>query len=265
MTYLISKKLTVLSLILALGFSPVLSYAKDNSNEKNHEDRESFIWDCFLPFGIHKKFRGTASSTTDTIAPIITRLSIRPNTQRAVVTWRTDEQSDSTIFWSTSANVDVNSSSTASIKKDGRVKAHRILIENLTASTTYYLIVRSKDTSGNINSSSETSFVTKALIPDHTPPVISAVATLVSTSTIHVSWRTNENASSRVYYGTSAGLDVNASTTSFVETSTLSKEHTLSVNNLASSTTYYLSAESKDSSNNRSVTPVFSAITLGLF
>lgn len=199
MTNQISRKVTVFFLVLMIGLTPVLSYAKDKENKKyrendrqeqtdNNEGRDkrdrscfrafghffahgfiknrgevNFFGNCFLPFGIGKKFIGMASSTPDIIPPIIKRVSL-----------------------------------------------------------------------------------------------------LVGTSTASVGWKTNENATSRVYYGTSASLDVNASTTNFIENSTPKKNHFLTLSSLAISTTYYLAIESKDESGNKTVTPTFTAITNGL-
>ncbi|MDP3763364.1 MAG: fibronectin type III domain-containing protein [bacterium] len=286
----ISRKATVFFLLLALGLTPALSYAKnDDTNQDNDDNNKeqveksndsclkafghlfapgfiknkggrSFSWDCFLPFGIGKKFSGTASSTPDTIAPIITSLSVKPNTTKATVTWNTNEKSDSAVFWSLSSPVNINVSTTQ-ITRRNKTKDHKIVIENLTASTTYYLVVRSKDATGNISLSTETSFNTKAATPDTASPTISSIVTLVGTSTINFSWETNENATSRVYYGTSASLDVNASTASFVENSTLTKNHILSLNGLTPQTLYYLAVESKDANGNKTTTPVFNVTT----
>ncbi len=216
--------------------------------------------ECLKPFGINATFSGTASST-DSIAPIISSITVKPNTTKATITWNTNEKSDSTVFWGTSSGVNVNSSSTARVTKNGKVREHKVMIENLSASTTYYFVVRSKDSSGNVSTSPEGTFVTKSLVADVTYPTISNVTLLVGTSSATVSWHTNENATSKVYYGTSASLDVNATSTTFLENTSLKQNHALTISGLATSTLYYFAAESRDASNNRTVTPVFSAST----
>lgn len=227
---------------------------------QNQSDIDAFL-ECLRPFGIDGRFGGNATGTPDTTSPVISDLSVKPNTVKAEVKWHTNEKSDSQVFWSTSSNVDLNSSSTASTTRSEKVKDHNVVIENLNASTTYYLVVRSKDASSNSTTSNEISFTTKSLSLDTTSPIISGIGLLLGTSTANVSWHTNENASSRVYYGNSASLDVNASTTSFFENSTLKQNHSISVNGLATSTLYYFAIESKDGSGNRTVTPVFSGST----
>ncbi|MFZ2764108.1 MAG: fibronectin type III domain-containing protein [Minisyncoccia bacterium] len=99
---------------------------------------------------------------------------------------------------------------------------------------------------------------------DNTPPIISTTKVSIDNTKVNLSWKTNENATSRVYYGTSASLDVNASSTSFVESASLKKNHNLTVSNLASSTAYYMAIESKDGSGNKTVTSAFNVNTLGL-
>ena len=229
----------------------------------NQSDINLFI-ECLRPFGINASFSGVSSSTPDTLAPVISNLSAKPNTVKSTITWNTNEKSDSTVFWSTSAGVNVNSSSTLNLTKSDRVKEHKLVIENLNASTTYYFVVRSKDAYGNTSTSTEGSFTTKQANTDNAPPIISSVTLLVGTSTANIGWHTNENATSRVYYGTSSSLDVNASTTNFVENSTLKQNHSILLSGLSTSTLYYFASESRDANGNRTVTPIFSATTLGL-
>ena len=227
---------------------------------QSQSDINLFI-ECLRPFGVNASFSGVASSTPDTTGPVISNTSAKPNTIRATISWDTNEKSDSIVFWGSSSGLNLNSSSTLNIVKNEKVKEHKIVIENLSASTTYYFVVRSKDASGNVTTSGETSFTTKSLVTDALPPVISSVGILVGTSTANISWLTNENATSRIYYGTHVGLDVNSSTTSFIENSTLKQNHSMLVTGLATSTTHYFAVESKDGSGNRTVTPVFSATT----
>jgi hypothetical protein len=97
---------------------------------------------------------------------------------------------------------------------------------------------------------------------DFRKPVISGLSATTSSSTISVSWQTNENTTSKLYYSlTLAGLDLHATSTHFLENSTLKTSHAFTLENLATSTTYYLVVEAKDSSGNRRLSPVFSTST----
>jgi hypothetical protein len=220
----------------------------------------NFVADCFLPFGIKKKFGGTAS-TTDNVAPTLSNLQVNTNGTTARATWNTDEQSDTTVFWSTIPNFSLTSSSTQNKSVNEMVRDHSVLLENLSASTTYYLIVRSKDLAGNTATSSQATFTTQALPADTTAPVLSSIAYLSSTSTISMSWITNENANSKIYYSTTTPLDLNATTTANVFSGLLTQNHLLAATGLTASTTYYFAVESIDTSGNKTVSPSFTLMT----
>ena len=222
---------------------------------------------CNLPFGIAKKFRGTATSTpptVDTTAPIISSLKANSRVLGAVLRWTTNEKSDSTVFYSLTSPVNVNASSTLSVSNGTLVRDHQVVIGSLQASTTYYAIVRSRDASGNTTLSSQISFTTKSplVVNDTTPPVISAIVSFTATTSVRVGWTTNEFSTSRVYYSTLASVDINATTTAFVENiSSLTKNHLMTVSPLSSGTVYHFKVESTDASLNVSRSPAFSATT----
>lgn len=187
----INRKVITLVLLGVMGVAPALAYAhngKENKgrNNKRHEDTSCIrAWghlfapghiknwgsveisdDCVRPFGIAKKLRlahrddDKATTTPDTTAPTINNVSVNASTTTAVIVWRTNERSNSTVFWNTSANFDIASSTTASTTRNALVRTHIVPLENLTASTTYYFVVRSKDASGNASTSAESSFTT---------------------------------------------------------------------------------------------------------
>ncbi len=99
-------------------------------------------------------------------------------------------------------------------------------------------------------------------ILDLKKPRISDISATSSTSTINVSWQTNENTTSRLYYSTSlTGLNLHATSTNFLDNSTLKTDHAFSLGSLTASTTYYLLIEAKDASGNRNLSPVFYSTT----
>ncbi|OHA89378.1 MAG: hypothetical protein A3B03_00105 [Candidatus Zambryskibacteria bacterium RIFCSPLOWO2_01_FULL_42_41] len=228
----------------------------------------NFYVECLRIVGFEATFTGQISSTTpDTTAPIITNLSTAPATTTAIITWHTNEKSNSTVFWSTSPGIDINSSSIPSASESAKIKNHNITITGLTASTTYYLIARSKDNAGNTGTSSEISFHTNIPIPvppDVIPPVITNVATPVGTSTINVSWNTNEPATSKIFYSTSSDIDINATSTNFMENLTLTLNHLISLVGLLPQTVYHLMIRSVDGSGNATTTPLLTATTTSI-
>lgn len=217
---------------------------------------------CYLPFGIAKKFRGTSTTTpTDSVAPVISSIVVNTDITKATITWATDEKSNSTIFWSTISPVNTTSSSTQTLSQNNKVKNHKMVLNGLSASTTYFAIVKSKDSSGNVATSSEFSFTTKApvIIGDTVPPTIFSVVAVVSISTSNIGWQTNEPATSKVYYSTTSPISTTSA--SFVESNALSTVHLLKIQNLATSTTYYAIVESKDAALNTRLSDQFSFTT----
>ncbi len=98
--------------------------------------------------------------TGDTTAPVITNVLSTATATTAKITWTTDEASDSKVFYSTTTPVDINSSSVLSVSDGAMVTAHTINLASLTANTTYYFVVQSKDSAGNKGTSTEYSFKT---------------------------------------------------------------------------------------------------------
>ena len=255
---------------------------KDDDNKNNKSGRKCLVawghlfskgWlknntsinvdsDCIIPFGISKKFGGNSTTTVDTTAPVISNLRSSVNIGKATITWNTNEKSDSAVFYSTVSPVNT-SSSTPSFIQNNKTSNHKIVLNNLSASTTYFAIVRSKDKSGNTTYSNQISFTTKGpnLAGDVRMPVIKDIVGLVSTSTIQVGWKTNEFATSKVYY--SINSPVNLSTSSFVENTALDTSHLLKVMGLSNGTRYYMIVESKDGAGNTTRSSEFSFTTQG--
>jgi hypothetical protein len=213
---------------------------------------------CIVPFGISKKFRN-ASTTPDIIAPVIRDVMIVPGIHRASINWTTNESSNSAVFYSTTTPVNILN---ASSKRDGeKTKNHRIIISSLLADTTYYVLVQSKDSSGNTATSSTLSFKTLPAILDTTAPVINNVISTVGTTTINVGWNTNELATTKVYYSGTSGINPLSLSTLFVANTNLVGTHLISIYGMSTSTPYYLIIESKDSSGNVSRTSEFTVTT----
>lgn len=95
-----------------------------------------------------------------------------------------------------------------------------------------------------ISTSSGWSFTTG----DFTNPVVSDIlSSSVASSTATITWSTNENASTKVTYGTTAMYEA---ATPETDVSSRVNSHTASLNNLAPCTTYHYAVVSTDSSSN---------------
>ncbi len=209
-----------------------------------------------LPPGIEKKDHGdnedddedhNVTSTPDIVAPIISSINVTSITANsATINWMTNENSDSKVYYS--ATSPVNTSTTQTVNSASLIASHQLNLTGLNASTTYYYIVVSKDASGNTTTSVENSFITSQPA-DVTAPVISSVSTTnVASTTATITWTTNENSTSKVYYSTATPLNFGTALTSTV--SGLTTSHSIGLTGLNATTTYYYAVESTDASSN---------------
>ncbi|MDE2037685.1 MAG: fibronectin type III domain-containing protein [Patescibacteria group bacterium] len=121
----------------------------------------------------------TTSSVTVNIAssssgPVISGLSAtstRPSS--ATIAWKTNERSDSEVWYGTSSPVDT--SGAPQIEHVGDVFYHAVRLTGLQSATTYFAVVGSKGPNGAMSTSSEISFVTPTPA-NAKPPVITSVA-----------------------------------------------------------------------------------------
>ncbi len=132
-----------------------------------------------LPYGVAKKL-GTATTSNnnggedegnndennnegeeDITAPIISELGASNiASTSATISWTTDEDSDSKLWYSMETPVDI--SLDASMESADLTTEHSFSLVGLTASSTYYYAVSSTDSSANMATSSELSFTTPA-------------------------------------------------------------------------------------------------------
>lgn len=230
-------------------------------------DWKDFSENCFLPFGIAKKIgdRGyTGTTTPDTIAPIISSITTRKSATQALIRWNTNEPSDSTVFYATNSGFTNDATTTKKLYDNDLEYFHRLVLTGLTASTTYYAKVMSKDNLGNGTTSNEFSFKTTSGAPvvlDTVAPVIENIVGDVDKNSIAVSWNTNESATGKVYYSTSTPVDTGSLATPFVFNSTLKTNHLVSIGGLTGGTLYYLIVESVDASGNIATSTMFSTTT----
>jgi hypothetical protein len=276
------KSLIAASLALAIVLVPTVGLAK----EKNRDDKNCFRayghliapgWlkknkaevtldaDCKLPFGIHKKLHGNwnhgGGTTTDTIAPVIRDINVDPSDEEAVVTWTTNENADSKVFYGTSSTLTVDSAGVMTVSDSDRERNHRLVLQDLEEDTTYYLIVRSRDASGNVATSSRISFTTDESDEDIIAPIISDIFAVIGNTYARITWHTDEDATSKVYYSTSSPVNVDSNTTLSVESGGMTTDHSILLNNLLEDTQYHVRVESKDDDGNRKVSGEYTFTT----
>lgn len=190
------------------------------------------------------------NNTSDKTAPVISSIVGTPGYNSATVTWMTNKNATTKVYYGTTTPLSFNTSGVLSTGNSNLTQSHNIIVAGLSPLSTYYYVVESKDASGNIATSSVQSFVTTSLpIPvDTTAPVLSGIITTPGATTTTVVWNTNEVATSKIYFGTSTPVVFGSA--SFVSDSNLVTSHSPLLSSLATSTTYHFVIESKDSHNN---------------
>lgn len=188
----------------------------------------------------------------DTEAPVISSISVSVLYNSATINWNTNELANGAVIYS--KDNFVNSTTTSSSVS---TTTHSIVLNNLTASTTYQYYVKSVDPAGNIATSTKASFVTSNE-PDTQAPIITNLSVgLISSTTGTITWTTNELADSKVIFSTD-----NYATSVTVSFADLVTSHSVVLNSLTASTTYSYYVVSKDSSNNTATSSSYSFITL---
>lgn len=190
---------------------------------------------------------GDGDNTTDQTAPVISNISSSVSTSTATITWTTDELADGTVVYAEESLTTASTSETVS--DSALVLSHSLLLDNLSPSTTYYYMVKSEDGSGNLAESVEFTFTTDAeVVHDTTAPIISDITVDVQASSTIITWNTDEPADSKVTYATESLTT--ASTTEMLTNASFVTSHSLELESLLPSTTYYFILESSDASNN---------------
>lgn len=99
----------------------------------------------------------------DRVAPKISWVAAQAGSDRADVTWDTDENSDSWVIFGTSQY-----SLTGTVGQADSTRSHRVTVTGLLSNTTYFYKVMSRDATGNSSESSVSSFRTQAAVQSDT-------------------------------------------------------------------------------------------------
>ncbi|MES2985522.1 MAG: hypothetical protein V4686_00145 [Patescibacteria group bacterium] len=280
------KTITSLAFMLALVLTPALGFAKEHDKDKKENKKNntcvhafgqlikngwkenkgeiSISANCKLPYGIFKKLNYIphASSTVDTVAPVINSFNVNPQSVRADTNWTTNEKTRGVVFYGTTTPVLVKATTTSTggmlnsvystngsmsmVDEVGVRTNGSVVLRNLIPNTTYYVVLAVRDSSGNVTLSGVNSFTTSTS-SDTTAPVISNIMTAITSNLLKISWKTNEPATSKLFYGTSS---LNVNTSPNMSSSTLQTNHSFDLPLLASTTPRFLILQSTDVSGN---------------
>ncbi len=197
--------------------------------------------------------------SADTIPPVISGVleaSLLPT--EATIVWATDELAVSTLEYGTSQNYGSQAAIGASA-----LLVHTATLLNLTPGTTYYYCIHATDLTNNAAQSCPHAFTTAAapapssdlvgttsVVLDANPPTVSLITIAATgTSTITITWTTDEVANAEVEYGTTAGYG----SVSDLD-SNLALTHSVTLANLTPSTEYHYRIKSSDEVGNLAAT-----------
>lgn len=195
----------------------------------------------------------TFMTTSDTTAPQISNvLAASVHSNNAVITWTTDEASDSQAEYGTTASY----GSLTEINSAG-VTAHMLTLSGLSPDTTYHFRVKSKDAAGNLATSGDFTFTTTT--SDTDTPVFSNVrSSNVTNTSATITWTTNEAADSQVEFGTTPSYG-----RSTVLNPQMTTDHSQSLSGLIPGTVYHFRVKSRDAAGNLGTSTDFTFMTQG--
>jgi hypothetical protein len=180
------------------------------------------------------------AATPDTTPPMLFNILVSGITDTlAVVTWTTNEPSDSAVAYGKTSAYGQKASDPALLLR------HSVVLSGLSPSTLYHARAESRDSTGNGPALSGDLVFTTLSAPDTAPPVISNVRVRGITDRLAVvSWETNEPADGFVDFGNTTAYGARARDGAF----TMLHEFTLT--GLSALTTYHFQAGSSDASGN---------------
>ncbi len=179
-------------------------------------------------------------------APQLSDVHAAVSSDQVTVTWSTSELADSTVEYGTSTSY--GKTSTLGVFTG----QHALDLAELSANTTYYYRVRSRDGGGNVTTSLGDSFVTAAAQSAGTP-VILRHNVHVSKDLAVIRWTTDSASDTQVEYGRSTiygGLSPQASD--------MVTSHTVQLSGLDQLTTYHYRLRSRNASGELGISPNYS-------
>ena len=201
----------------------------------------------------------------ETVPPTISRITTSSITvTTAVITWSTNEPATSQVVYddtSHGAGAPEQYTCSSPLNPD-MVIHHGMGLAGLSASTTYYCKIVSKDACDNQAVSEEFSFTTEADTVG--PATLAATASAITTTTAIISWNTDEPATSQVVYDDTShasGTAADYSESTSVRTALL-LSRSMGLAGLSPDTTYYYRVISADASGNQTVSAEHSFATL---
>ncbi len=177
----------------------------------------------------------------DTAAPEITNVKTSKLSGESItITWDTDEKANSLVKYGITKDYErMEGSNLVNSDADNYVTSHEVIVSKLIPSTKYYYAVVSTDAAGNISESAQKTFTTSS------PSSLSSIKVVSKNlNEATVTWKTSDETTSLVEYGLTEDYSEKK------ESTTLAKEHELTLASLNSGVTYHFRVKGIDKDNN---------------
>jgi hypothetical protein len=104
----------------------------------------------------------TTANTGDKAAPVISNVHVSQTSNGQVITWNTNEASNSKIYYSTVTPLILSASTTHTVTSADMAKTHSVTISGLSVNTKFYYVIESSDASNNTARTTEANFTTNS-------------------------------------------------------------------------------------------------------
>jgi len=192
-------------------------------------------------------FKTLTAPVGDTSAPIISDIDVDAERTSAHVDWDTNENTTGAVWYGTTTPVVINKK-TLRVRDNTSDDDHNVTLQSLSAGTIYYFLISARDSAGNSATSSTHNFITLSALDTAAPSISNLSSENITVTTAEVSFATNEGATSKLWYGTSASVNTGGTPQKTIGTATTT--HSFNLTGLVGSTTYYFVVSARDAAGN---------------
>lgn len=163
--------------------------------------------------------------TVDTQAATFSSISAAANSTGATITWTSSEGTSTLLRYGTTTSYGTQTTEVATL-----TTSHSVTLSALATGTTFHYQVEGSDRAGNVTTSSDQTFSTTS---SSSTVITNVTVTVVSSTSVQVTWTTNEAADSKVRYGVTTDYG------SEKYDATLVTSHELTLTGLTANTQYH--------------------------
>ncbi len=163
--------------------------------------------------------------TVDTTAPTFSGISTVATTTSIAITWTTSEPATTKVRYGLSTAYGTETTEDTTL-----ATSHSVTLSGLTTGTTYHIQLLGTDQAGNTGASSDQAVATSSL---EATVITNTLSTVLSSTSVRITWTTNHAADSKVRYGTTTAYGQE------VYDATAVTSHAMTITGLLKNTTYH--------------------------